>query len=404
MITATLYSKSLREKGYCKLATTSFPASRYDLALAFAKARITGPEDCAMRFDRQSYPQINAILKLLPQNGSSLDELNFFAKRFVDMDVTSRSKVLGMIRMTPPDSYMELISLMYNLDHVLLINAGSYAKLGRYLVDMNEAEIDKDADPVEEYTRIGKERVINHDGVFILGGYAEYTTDPFSLPRLRDGGALPCNTQGDDWVFRLVMEKFDADGNEIEDNGIYVYLPYYDPMLEQEVELGNVNNFTDKYGYTMTGVETHISAFDGVFDENTDIGLLNSLAAEIGRMDDAGFVKFIAVLEHERARLREKTGDVNVTLAGKHLFCALDYKNYDLDPRIVNAEDYAKNILYRADVDPVLADHIDYHSYGLAKLEEAGAEVGSYGLIRPKEPRQEEAQKSGQNEGMNMNL
>ena len=83
----------------------------------------------------------------------------------------------------------------------------------------------------------------------------------------------------EDWIFSLRMSKVDDNGKELT---AYAGLPFDEDMLD-------LRNF----GYKLTGVETTISAFDGLFDGITDVDMLNELTGKIKGMGDADFVKYM---------------------------------------------------------------------------------------------------------------
>jgi len=336
MIKAQIYSKSLDKKGIYKPVYVDFPVSRYDLNLAYAKARISNRADCEIKFEKKTQPRIVAQLERLPKNNWMIDYLNDFAKQLTKMDLPTFNKLVDTINNNPADNYRDLVNIADNI----------------YQAELPQEDDDMDFDDEEQPKK-------------------EY---PFSL--------------------RMSNVK---DGETLE---IYVGLPYDD-----DIEVMTAYDLT-AYGYKLIGVETAISTFDRLFDESVDEDTLNRLAHRIERMDSADFVKYMAVLDYEHIRsARYKFADKNELLV-KCEYYADEYKSYTFDPRVIDAESYAKNILTRAGIGQTLIDHVNLESYGLAKLEESGAAIGRYGLIEPPELRHEQelVQDNEPHEGMSMSM
>ena len=111
MLKAQIYSKNLNNEGFYRPVHVDFPVSRYDLNLAYAKARILNPADCEVRLDKKTHPRIVSQLERLPTNGMMIDSLNYFAKQLTKIDVPSFNKLVDTINNNPVDGYRELINI-----------------------------------------------------------------------------------------------------------------------------------------------------------------------------------------------------------------------------------------------------------------------------------------------------
>ena len=331
MLKAQIYSKNLDKKGVYKSVYLDFPVSRYDLNLAYAKAKILSPADCGIKLDKKSQPRIVPHLERLQTNGLTIDNLNYFAKQLNKMDLPALNKLADAINNNPADDYRELINIADDIYRASLPHEDA-----------------ADEQPDQEY--------------------------PFSLrmSKLKDGETLEV---------RVGLPRED-DADSLTAYGLTAY------------------------GYSLIGVETAISAFDGLFDESIDEDMLNRLAKKITRMNGADFVKYMAVLDYEHIRsYKSRYSDKNQLLE-KCIYYADEYIKYFFDVRVIDAASYAESILARAGLAQSLIDHVNLDSYGLAKLEESGAAVGKYGLVEPAELRQEQAlaQYSDSRENMNINM
>lgn len=356
------------------------PAENYEIRDAMQKLRAVGREDSVWVsiLESEELPELEDVRLDSP----TIDELNFFAKRFVSMTEEERIVLDAVIGQVVPEdaegdlvSMKDLINSTYGLDEVMMAsNIYNDEQLGQFVI---EGDLDDEVNalpdkaiPLLDRKNIG-ERFRTTYGCEYINGIAVFVGD-YERPEVYDGKTLPEAEETDSFVFRLKVGEYPTGGTtETEDDAEWISLPtnigiardmavkHHEPSIESCV----------CYEFESSIPQINFKMFGGMLDFDK----LNKLAWEFQMFSPADQLKFKAALSAEQPD----------NIAGA-LDIAENISQYELSEKSENYEQFFRAyLLHHLDTrfDGEWLDALPAQYEGEKLLERIGASVTDYGAI-----------------------
>ena len=344
----------------------TLPATRHDLLAARAELRVDNLREVFVEMGAvQGYPHITACLSQASAEDDLVGKLNCFASRLRDMTPAERWSLDALCYLCGPDNMKDLINLSYSADTLVSEpDVGNEEQLGEFLVENGFRDFPEETIPYLDFARIGRERLAENTCGFVGNTYCEQAGD---VADIYDGVTLPAPREPD-FIFQVELAEPEhaADG----DRTVKLTLPAEDDDIAAALDALSVQSLSD---CVIVNGRSGIERFAGLLSIDTDPANLNNLAAQIAVMNDAEYIKFLAVAEHQHALADP---DPAVTLCD--LAARLD--DFIFEPAFTDVEQFARNEL---SLDcPDLLPFVNLEAYGTHWLQERGAQIGSLGYVR----------------------
>lgn len=323
------------EQHYC--AELMLPADEYEIRDALQHLRAVGREDkvCICILECSELPKLEEL-----EEGDleyiSIDELNFFAKRFVAMTNEERIVFDAVSQFMLSDKLMdifkdmkELINCTYGLNGVMTVSSiYNDEQLGQFVIDgdlYDEInELPDKAIPWLDRKKIGEQFRATYGCEYIYGT-AVFAGD-YEMPEIYDGKTLP-ETEMEDWfAFRLKIAPVPKeDVSEVENKAVWISLP---------IHRNEADRIAEKLGIVKIEGCVYldfISSFPQITDEQfgnmKDFDRLNELAEKLFCLSPADQIKCKAAFEAEQPK--DIAGALNIVKnLNQYEFSALS-QNYD---------------------------------------------------------------------------
>ena len=282
------------------------PAANYEIKDAMQRARAVGRENTVevSILECDILPELQDIRL----DTFSLDELNFFAKRFASLPNEELPVFYAVTEQIfndadeNPVSIKDLINCTYGLDTVPVAhNVSNLAELGRFAFE-NEllsdlGDIPESAVPFLNAEQIGRVQQKNDNGVF--EGRLYIPTVHYDRPEVYDGVTLPDEEPKiSDFAIRLLVSGTPEHTiGDLEEKAMWLSLPMETDTFNRYATVFNEADIGDCVYYGFDSVIPQITS--DMFDSMRDIYTLNTLAQRISAMSNYEQVKFKAVLDAE---------------------------------------------------------------------------------------------------------
>lgn len=282
------------------------PATEYEIRDALHRIRATGrmltPDQISV-YDCRAIPQLDGCRLDSP----TLDELNFLAKRLVDLNEDENNILKAMIpRFIKGDedeivSIKDLINLTYGLSSVSVIsNVTNDEQLGAFVIESgmhdDVASVPDNATYLLDKEQIGRMQRAMDGGVY--SGNLYVCTDHFEMPEVYDGITLP-ESEPEPWfAFRLLVSKAPEGDEPISDSAQWITLPMTRKEMIQTAEELGADSLTNCVYYDFESVIPQITDED--FTSMRDINKLNDIAKRLAEMSPEEQIIFKAALEAEK--------------------------------------------------------------------------------------------------------
>ena len=289
-----------------QFGTLHLPATDYEIRDVLQKMRATTdmikPQDYTL-YNCWVFPNHDDVLI----GNTTIDELNFLAKRLVSLDEDERAVLKAVApkyllgENNEPVNVKDFINMTYGTGVVSIIsNVSNDEQLGEFVM---ESELQDDVLLVPEKAaylldkeKIGSIQRQMDGGVYVDGRYI--CTDHFEMPKVYDGITLP-EVEPEPWfAFRLlVAEPPQGDEPNVE-AAEWITLPMTIKEMREFATRHQVGSITDCVYY---GFESSIPQItDEWFTSMDDVKTLNDIAKRMAEMSPGEQVKFKAVLEAEK--------------------------------------------------------------------------------------------------------
>lgn len=301
-----LSAENLFHGGYY-YAELSLPAAGYEIRDAMQRVRATGRDNTVQFsiYDCEILPELQDVRL----DTTSIDELNFFAKRLVslsDEELPVFYAVTDEVFREADDdgivSIKDLINSTYGLNTVPIASAitGSEA-LGRFAIEnglLSDLDgIPESAIPFLNAEQIGRVQQKNDKGVF-AGNYYVPTVH-YERPEVYDGKTQP-DEEPENAVFLLKVGAYPKSAFSDEVPELYdLRLPADSDEFFDVTEMCSEQEITFCFCYECYSSIPQITS--DMFDGMEEIAELNALAQRIAAMSESEQVKFKAVLYAENA-------------------------------------------------------------------------------------------------------
>lgn len=361
-------------------ASLNLPATKMQIENAKQQARYT--DSVILHRDVSVYESIDVPLDNVRLDTTSIEELNFLAKRLNSLDRQEHivfdaltEKYFSRIGSDDLASVKDLINLTYGLNTVPMVQGiDNLEEFGRFAVE-NDFITDLEGVPDSalkylDYEAIGQEQMEKDDGFFIDGCYV--AVGNYGYPQVYDGEHIPQTEEFENAVFRLLVARApEEDPDEVLDSAKWLELPMgIDELHEFAEKLGEQSIEDCVYFELQSGIPQ--IDYD-VFDSMEKIETLNIIANEYLMLPEAKRALFKAVVEAESISELEDMQKV---------FERLD--KYELCIEDENADEFFKRFLaYHAptDFDTKWLDEISSHDDAEKLLETLGAKITNYGIV-----------------------
>lgn len=360
--------------------STSIDLPAMDLALEDAKhsARFFMYPEAESYLD--IYESSFGDMENVQMSGTSLEELNFLAKRLASLsledavvfDAVYQSRVEAA---DGADFYVkDIINMTYGLDTVpVAVNVRNDYELGRFYV---ENSFDERFDDLPEeilkyldYKAIGKEFRERDDGVFI--GNLYIATRDYEQQEVYDGEHIPSSVE-DKAVFKLLVAKApENDPAEVLKKAKPISLPMKPEQLDAIAKELGADDIHNCVFYDFQSALPQIDAEMVGSMENID--KLNELAASCLRIGNMERLKFKAAMEAE-----------NVTTLQGAIDAIFNRDNYKYSFADENADNFFKTYLAHhapTNFDCKWLDGIAAHQDAERLVQRLGAQITSYGIV-----------------------
>lgn len=286
--------------------TLPLPATEYEIRDALHRIRSTNgtitPSQMSV-YDCQILP----LLCDARLDSPTLDELNFLAKRLVELD---KNEIAVLKAVAPkiistedgdPISIKDLINITYGLESVSVIsNIRNDIELAEFVVETgmqsDVASVPDNATYLLDRSRIGRLQREMDGGVFVDNLYV--CTDHFEMPKVYDGITLP-ETPPEQWfAFRLLVSEEPKDGEPTIDSAEWITLPLEAEEMKRIAARHNEATLGDCVYYDFESSIPQITSED--FVTMHDIDMLNDLAKRMAEMSPEEQITFKAALEASR--------------------------------------------------------------------------------------------------------
>lgn len=357
------------------------PATEYEIRDALQRIRATGrlmtPDQISV-YDCRAIPQLDGCRLDSP----TLDELNFFAKRLVDLNEDENNILKAMIPCFIKGdedeivSIKDLINLTYGLNSVSVIsNVTNDEQLGAFVIESgmhdDVASVPDNATYLLDKEQIGRLQRAMDGGVY--SGNLYVCTDHFEMPEVYDGITLP-ESEPEPWfAFRLLVAKVPEENEPTVDSGEWITLPMTRKEMIQAAEQLGVSSLTDCVYYDFESTIPQITTED--FTTMQDINKLNDIAKRMAEMSPKQQITFKAALE------AEKTHDVSFDDIEN---ISNNLHQYEMSTVCDTPEAFFKEYLLThmdAKFDERWLNSLHCRSEGNCLLSRLGASVTEYGVI-----------------------
>ena len=315
MITLFLH---LDDSDSAKAVCLVLPASRWDIVDALAKLGAPSLDDCFITYMTfPVLPEAGELLSVPMRNPGYFDELNYFAQRASELSAADQTLLNGALAIHQPTDLKTMINLTWHLDSIVMGDADSDEKLGRFLVENGHIEVPEDMVEYLDYTKIGIRYRTNNTCAFSGNNYFE-DTNP-TIEAHYDGVMLPEMPQ---WAFRVKVYHKNIPPTEA--SVLPLELPAKPDAYEAVFTALGAKTADDLYIY---GSESRIGAVQWL--DKPRLTEMDYYAAVFAHMSDSAFIKFLAVAEHE--------GWKQLSEMAPHLH---ELKDYDFIPkaRVIEAK------------------------------------------------------------------
>ena len=358
------------------------PASELEIEDSLQQAR-TNTEH--QEFDELAVYHCKPLRGLLGKrlDGSSIKELNFFAKRLELLNEDEKPVLQAVVQkyLEGKDenqlvSIKDLINMTYGLDKVSVLSAVSNdAQLGQFVIE-NDLHPDIEKLPTGSLSLLDRAAVGrwmrgNDGGVFVGDKYV--VAGEYELAEVYDGITLPSQEQEERYVFRLKVSAPSAETGKEENSSQWLTLPAMRIEADRLAKSLGAEKIEDCVCIEFESVIPQIDKED--INGLSDFTSLNYLAGRFIKMSPEYRMKYKAVLSRER--------NFDLSNALKEIQ-RLD--GYQLDPRVEYADEYFREYLCRH-LDPKFdtrwLDDLNFMKEGQVLTERTGAARTPYGLISP---------------------
>ena len=286
-------------------AELQLPAADYEIRDAMQKVRATGRENTVSFsiYDCDILPELQDVRL----DTTSIDELNFFAKRIAalsDEELPVLYAVTDEVFRDADDdgivSIKDLINSTYGLDTVPIASGISGPEaLGRFAIEngllSDLDDIPESAIPFLNAEQIGRVQQKNDKGVFVGNYYIP--TVHYERPEIYDGVTLP-EEEPENAAFLLKVGAYPKSAFSDEVPALH--------DLRLPADSDEFFNVTEKCGEPEINLCFCYEFYSSIpqltsdmFDGMEEIDELNSLAQRIAAMNESEQVKFKAVLDAE---------------------------------------------------------------------------------------------------------
>ena len=357
--------------GKVHYGTLELPASELEIEDSLQQARTNAEHQ---EFDELAVYHCKPLRGLLGKrlDGSSIKELNFFAKRLELLNEDEKPVLQAVVQkyLEGKDenqlvSIKDLINMTYGLDKVSVLSAVSNdAQLGQFVIE-NDLHPDIEKLPTGSLSLLDRAAVGrwmrgNDGGVFVGNKYV--VAGEYELAEVYDGITLPSQEQEERYVFRLKVSAPSAETGKNEQSSEWITLPAMRIEADRLAKSLGAEKIEDC---------DCIEYINGL----TDFTSLNHLAGRFIKMSPEYRMKYKAVLSRER----------NFDL-GNALQEIQRLDQYQLDPQVEYADEYFREYLCRH-LDPKFdtrwLDDLNFMKEGQVLTERTGAARTPYGLISP---------------------
>jgi hypothetical protein len=303
----------------------TLPASRWDVLDAQSKLGGGSLSDSIVRFNGPD--SVNGLLENMKRGPRFFDELNYFARRIADMSQNERTRFGGALTIHGADDMKALINLTGHLDDIVTADVDTEYALGKFLLENDFVDFSDDVIPYLDFAKIGAEHRANNTCAFFGGMYFE-DLNP-KIKEIYDGVTIP-EMPDLPYVFIVTISGY------FPDLTTDLLLPATDTEIADAISEHNALYLSDIY---IVNAESRIALLNqavrpyGQTAEDLSFGELNDLAQRISEMDDAGYIKFLAVLEKEQIFATD-FNIYDIPTIEMILECAGRMNEYDFDPGI----------------------------------------------------------------------
>ena len=298
------------------------PASRWDVLTAKAQLGVDNLNKCGFEFEPSSdLPQAGKVLHGMRKGPNFFNEVNYFAQRISELSHENRILLNGTIAIYGPEDMKSLINLTWHLDDIVMGDAGSDEELGRFLIENEMVDFPEEIVPFLDFTKVGEHHRANHTAAFDRNLYYEDLSP--GIEEIYDGRNLP---EMPDWVFRVEMQNI----NVPPEDALHIILTL--PASQEEIDQTMID--LEVSGIDEIQIERCHSRISDIHHfDRADLADLNNLATLISEMGDDTYLKFMAVVEHQR--LHEAPYDMRCNNAiGGLSQAAYRLDEYDFTPGI----------------------------------------------------------------------
>lgn len=368
--------------GKVHYGTLELPASELEIEDSLQQARTNAEHQ---EFDELAVYHCKPLRGLLGKrlDGSSIKELNFFAKRLELLNEDEKPVLQAVVQkyLEGKDenqlvSIKDLINMTYGLDKVSVLSAVSNdAQLGQFVIE-NDLHPDIEKLPTGSLSLLDRAAVGrwmrgNDGGVFVGNKYV--VAGEYELAEVYDGITLPSQEQEERYVFRLKVSAPSAETGKNEQSSEWITLPAMRIEADRLAKSLGAEKIEDCDCIEFESVIPQIDKED--INGLTDFTSLNHLAGRFIKMSPEYRMKYKAVLSRER----------NFDL-GNALQEIQRLDQYQLDPQVEYADEYFREYLCRH-LDPKFdtrwLDDLNFMKEGQVLTERTGAARTPYGLISP---------------------
>ena len=344
----------------------TLPASQRDLLAAQAAIRADSLREVFVEMGAvQGCPHLTFCLRQVSAEDDMVGKLNFFASRMRDMTPAERWSLDALCYLRGPDTMSDLINLSHSTDTLVSEpDVSDEYQLGEFLVENGFREFSEEVIPYLDFAKIGWEHLAENTCGFVGNTYCEHTGD---VAEVYDG-MTPPECREPDFIFRV--ELAEPDHTASGDQTVKLSLPAGENDIAAALDVLSVQSLSD---CVIVNGQSGIERFAGLLNAETDPSALNSLAGRITAMSDDGYIKFLAVAEHQLAQYGLESAATLCDLAAR-----LD--DFIFNPEITDVEQLARNEL-SFEV-PEIIPFVDLAAYGRHWLQERGAAIGSLGYVR----------------------
>lgn len=368
--------------GKVHYGTLELPASELEIEDSLQQARTNAEHQ---GFDELAVYHCKPLRGLLGKrlDGSSIKELNFFAKRLELLNEDEKPVLQAVVQkyLEGKDenqlvSIKDLINMTYGLDKVSVLSAVSNdAQLGQFVIE-NDLHPDIEKLPTGSLSLLDRAAVGrwmrgNDGGVFVGDKYV--VAGEYELAEVYDGITLPSQEQEERYVFRLKVSAPSAETGKEENSSQWLTLPAMCIEADRLAKSLGAEKIEDCACIEFESVIPQIDKED--INGLSDFTSLNYLAERFIKMSPEYRMKYKAVLSRER----------NFDL-GNALQEIQRLDGYQLDPQVEYADEYFREYLCRH-LDPMFdtrwLDDLNFMKEGQVLTERTGAARTPYGLISP---------------------